>query len=173
MSFRKRNTVISAAQPPQTPSPPKPATARPKPPPSKAEEKLPDGVRLSALDGGRLTISTGTSSLDSLLAGYAGLPMGTCLMVEEHGTTDFSGVLMRYYAAEGLVQGHRVHVLGFDENWRYELPGVADAKALTGAIGHHPRFPPPSEDKMKIAWRYEALANRSAPGSPPEGASLS
>lgn len=142
MSFRKRNTVISTA---------KPGQAAPSQP---AQRQLAPGLRPSPLDG-RLTTSTGTSSLDHLLAGHVGLPLGTSLLIQEQGTTDFAGILLRYYAAEGLVQGHHVHVLGFPEAWRYELPAlaVADPKRKTAQVVR------PDEQKMKIAWRYEALGN--------------
>lgn len=143
MSFRKRNTVISTAQAGQAAiSPPT------------AQRQLAPGLRPSPLDG-RLTTSTGTSSLDHLLAGHVGLPLGTSLLVQEQGTTDFAGILLRYYAAEGLVQGHHVHVLGFPEAWRYELPALAaaDSKRKTVQVVR------PDEQKMKIAWRYEALGN--------------
>ncbi|KAF6813289.1 paxneb protein [Colletotrichum plurivorum] len=141
MSFRKKNVVLGlstrgtgteqAAQKPEAP--------------------LSAGVRPSLLDG-RLTISTGTASLDQLLAGHAGMPLGCNLLIEESGTTDFAGLLLKYYAAEGLVQGHQVHVLGPDESWRYELPGLGkecrpSRKHPTGA----------SSERMKIAWRYETL----------------
>ncbi|KAB5540491.1 PAXNEB protein-domain-containing protein [Coniochaeta sp. 2T2.1] len=143
MSFRKRNTVISTAQNGQA-SPSQPAVQR----------QLAPGLRPSPLDG-RLTTSTGTSSLDHLLAGHVGLPLGTSLLIEEQGTTDFAGVVLRYYAAEGLVQGHHVHVLGFPEAWRYDLPAIAaaDPKRKSAQAVH------PDEQKMKIAWRYEALGN--------------
>jgi elongator complex protein 4 len=145
MSFRKKNVVVGAAG------------ARGSGPavPLRPEKQLASGTRPSPLDG-RLVTSTGTSSLDALLAGHTGLPLGTSLLLEEEGTTEFSVALLRYYAAEGLVQGHHVHVLGAGEAWRSELPGLivpsktATQSAPTGT----------TEDKMKIAWRYEALSNR-------------
>jgi elongator complex protein 4 len=145
MSFRKRNTVINtSSSAPAAPSQPKPENV-----------SLP-GVRPSPLDG-RATTSTGTASLDTLLAGHCGLPLGTSLLVGEHGTTDFAGVLLRYYTAEGLVQGHQVHTLGMNEGWRAELPGLStDTKSSTKAES-------PSGDKMKIAWRYESLGSVGAP----------
>lgn len=153
MSFRKRNTVISTAQPGQAALQARVGKQQPAP-----------GLRPSPVDG-RLTTSTGTSSLDHLLAGHVGLPLGTSLLVEEQGTTDFSGALLRYYAAEGLVQGHQVHVLGFSDAWVYELPAVstADGKSKTAQATR------PNEERMKIAWRYEALANKSTPGLPSRG----
>ena len=113
------------------------------------------GTRPSPLDG-RLTTSTGTSSLDQLLAGHAGLPLGSSLLIEESGTTDFGGVLLRYFAGEGLVQGHQVHVLGVGEAWRRELPGLVQAKEQPPHTQSSP-----SASKMKIAWRYETLGSQS------------
>lgn len=115
-----------------------------------AKASLAPGVRPSPLDG-RLTTSTGTHSLDSLLSGHAGLALGTSLLVEENGTTDFSGALVRYYAAEGLVQGHHVHVLGMNEAWGRELPGLGSESSSRRVERQG------GEDKMKIAWRYERL----------------
>lgn len=147
MSFTKRNTVLSSSRPGQAPAS------------SKIEKQLALGTRPSPLDG-RATTSTGTASLDQLLAGHNGLPLGTCLLIEEQGTTDFSGVLLRYYAAEGLVQCHQVHLVGFPLEWKHQLPGLAspDARSKTS-----PPSAVISEDRMKIAWRYEALGNTAGP----------
>ncbi|KAK0645620.1 Elongator complex protein 4 [Cercophora newfieldiana] len=150
MSFTKRNTVLSSARPGQAPAQVK-----------VEKQQLAPGLRPSPLDG-RPTTSTGTASLDQLLAGHRGLPLGTCLLVEEQGTTDFSGILLRYYAAEGLVQGHQVHLVGFPPEWKHQLPGVAvsDTKAKTS----QPSAAAP-EERMKIAWRYEALGNAASAGA--------
>lgn len=139
MSFRRRNIGLSAStnnkdQYDQS---------------SKAPLSAAPGVRPSPIDG-RPTTSTGTSSLDSLLAAHAGLPLGTSLLVEENGTTDYAGALLRYFAAEGLVQGHHVHVVGLREKWGRELPG------LVGSAEKEERSQR-AEDRMKIAWRYERL----------------
>lgn len=142
MSFRKRNVVIGSSG---------------ASPVARQERSLTPGTRPSPLDG-RLTTSTGTQSLDQLLAGHAGLPMGTSVLVEENGTTDFGGILLRYYAAEGLVQGHHIHLLGYGEQWRRELPGLrspGNSKASKSESA--------SDDRMKIAWRYETLGNRNVP----------
>ncbi|KFY30825.1 hypothetical protein V493_01635 [Pseudogymnoascus sp. VKM F-4281 (FW-2241)] len=138
MSFRKRNVVVSSGGHAS--------------PPSATEKNIIPGVRPSPIDG-RPTTSTGTRSLDSLLGGHAGLPLGTSLLIEESGATDFSGALLRYYAAEGVLQGHCVHVLGVDDSWARELPGVQASSSLpTGKSGHAA-----AAEKMKIAWRYERL----------------
>lgn len=69
--------------------------------------------------------------------------------MEESGTTDYAGVLLRFYAAEGLVQGHHVHVVGLPEQWGRNLPGLAET--MEGGLSSA------TQDKMKIAWRYENL----------------
>lgn len=137
MSFRKRNAVIrdTAGR-----------TSR------NIDKSLSPGLRPSPLDG-RLTTSTGTASLDQLLTGHWGMPLGSSLLIEEPGTTDFGGAVLRYFAAEGLVQGHEVHVLGFGNTWRQELPGLSNQEQANSQAEHLP----PS--RMKIAWRYGALGN--------------
>lgn len=118
---------------------------------------LPPGVRPSPLDG-RLTTSTGTLSLDGLLAGHAGLTLGTSLLIEESGTTDYAGTLLRYFAAEGLVQGHTIHVVGVGEQWARELPGLIG----TAGSREEGKRKPKEHDNLKIAWRYEKLGNQGA-----------
>ncbi|PYI20396.1 PAXNEB-domain-containing protein [Aspergillus violaceofuscus CBS 115571] len=153
MSFRKRNiglstggdrtgSVNASAQSQQAPSAAAAAAAAP--------ESTP-GVRPSP-DDGRPTTSTGTPSLDNILAGHGGLPIGKTLLVEENGTTDFAGALLRYYAAEGVVQDHRVHVVGMPEQWGRSLPGlIGPADAVDDKQDKR------KGERMKIAWRYERL----------------
>ncbi|KAG6042148.1 hypothetical protein E4U41_004952 [Claviceps citrina] len=138
MSFRKRNTLINC-----------PGV----PPPSRPDREAFQGTRPSPLDG-RPTTSTGTSSLDQLLAGHAGMPLGSSLLIEESGTTDFGGVILRYFSGEGLVQGHDVHVLGFGDTWRREIPGLTETKDKANGQTA------PDSQKMKIAWRYDSLGSR-------------
>lgn len=151
MSFRKRNAVISASTSAQAAVP------------SRSQQIQIPGLRPSPLDG-RLTTSTGTASLDGILAGHAGLPLGTTLLVEEHGTTDFSGILLKYFAAEGLVQGHHVHILGYPDAWKYELPAVS-----TKTENASSKTSSQADEKMKIAWRYEGISSRGAPNSNQNG----
>ncbi|KAI1302760.1 Elongator complex protein 4 [Xylaria venustula] len=143
MAFRKRNAVIS--------SPGSAQTAQTK---TNDTTSIP-GVRPSPLDG-RPTTSSGTASLDNILASHSGIPLGTSILVGEHGTTDFAGMLLRYYAAEGLVQGHQVHVLGLHEGWRADLPGLSTESKSSRTSETS------SADKMKIAWRYESLGSAGA-----------
>ncbi|KAH0613978.1 uncharacterized protein H6S33_005864 [Morchella sextelata] len=148
MSFRKRNIVINRGPSPHTPTP------TPTPPAATAPKPPTPGIRPSPING-QPTTSTGTPSLDALLAGHAGLPLGCSVLIEEPGTTDFGGALLRYYAAEGIVQGHAVTVVGAPEAWVRDLPAVTGAEEVgdeTGSGGAEK-----GSGKMKIAWRYERL----------------
>ncbi|KAI4170108.1 MAG: hypothetical protein LQ343_005249 [Gyalolechia ehrenbergii] len=143
MSFRKRNVGLSG-----------PSAQHSKTDPDTFPASIP-GVRASPLDG-RLTTSTGTSSLDDIL-GHSGFALGNSLLIEENGTTEFGATLLRYFAAEGVVQAHKVHVVGFGEPWARELPGVSvtaggDTASPESLTGHE-------KERMKIAWRYERLGD--------------
>ena len=142
MAFRKRNTPLSR------PSNPPPITAEH----TKNELTSPiSGVRPSPADG-RRTTSTGTPSLDGLLAGHAGIPLGHGVLVEETGSTDYAGVLLRCYAAEGVMQGHHVHVCGAAPGWVKDLPGVVE-----GTTSREEGKTRSESERMKIAWRYERM----------------
>lgn len=146
MSFRKRNIGLSQG-PDRPPVPNSPAQS---PRPAPRPEPNP-GIRPSP-DDGRPTTSTGTPSLDNLLAGHGGLPLGKLLLIGENGTTDFAGALLRYYAAEGVVQDQRVHVVGVPEQWGRSLPGLVGS---ADAVDEKPDKR--KGERMKIAWRYERL----------------
>ncbi|EWC47927.1 hypothetical protein DRE_02809 [Drechslerella stenobrocha 248] len=158
MSFRKRSVVLSTLDGANSVRGQSPATAPLKP--------LPKGVRPSFLTG-IPTTSTGTASLDALLSGHAGLPLGSLLLLEESSTTDFAGALLRYYAAEGIIQGHEVVVIGPGEAWGRELPGLSERKDDNEDLKAKTKG---QEERMKIAWRYEALGNRRALAAPLEPA---
>ncbi|KAI4117027.1 MAG: hypothetical protein LQ345_002652 [Seirophora villosa] len=143
MSFRKRNVGLSG--------------------PSSSNQKIGleastnpiSGVRSSPLDG-RLTTSTGTSSLDDLL-GHSGLALANSLLIEENGTTEFSTTLLRYFTAEGVVQGHKVHIVGVGESWARDLPGLSGpVREDTARLESRTRA---EKERMKIAWRYERLGD--------------
>ncbi|EGE82307.1 hypothetical protein RJZ56_006387 [Blastomyces dermatitidis] len=148
MSFRKRNIGLSPGSPRGiAPNLPSSQPSQPPQPPTKPTL----GLRPSPIDG-RQTTSTGTPTLDNLLAGHAGLVLGNSLLIEESGTTDFAGALLRYFAAEGVVQEHQLHIIGVGEQWGRALPG------LVGAGETADDKPSKSAgEKMKIAWRYERL----------------
>ncbi|KAI9750056.1 MAG: hypothetical protein M4579_006623 [Chaenotheca gracillima] len=206
MSFRKRSVPLSARSSSSSAAASAPSTSSSSSPrgqdsssnvPREPADDAPTpsrGVRPSPSDG-RPTISTGTPSLDMLLAGHAGLPLGTSLLISENGTTDYAGVICRYFGAEGVVQAEGagqgsgqkasapqsvVHVVGVGEGWGRDLPGLTGVAAesdgaSTGAGGKGNE----KSEKMKIAWRYEKLgafgegsgagARRGVPPSPSPG----
>ena len=89
------------------------------------------------------------------MAGHGGLPLGSSLLIEESGSTDFAGTLLRFYAAEGLVQGHQLHLVGVPDPWSNDLPGLIEGDTIQSPLkvdaeDHDQR-------RMKIAWRYEHL----------------
>jgi elongator complex protein 4 len=77
--------------------------------------------------------------------------LGNSIIIGESGTTDYAGALLRFYAAEGVVQGHKVHVVGMGEVWGRELPGISEDRSDKRKEGKE------RAEKMKIAWRYEGL----------------
>lgn len=168
MSFRKRNIGLASPPPNQHhPGNSTPLAPRiPSSPSPRARAPIP-GVRPSPLDG-RPTTSTGTQTLDDLLAGHAGLALGNSVLVEENGTTDFAGALLRYYAAEGVLQGHVVHVVGAAEQWGRELPGAVSQSFASGGIDGEDGSAA-DRGKMKIAWRYERLGDFGAGASGARG----
>ena len=138
MAFRKRNVAVGPPTQDNLPGSPR------------SSNKI-SGVRPSSLTSQPVT-STGAASLDSLLGGHGGLALGCSLLLEESGTTDFAGALLRYYAAEGVCHGHILHVVGVGEGWIRELPGVAH-ETRSERIESSSK----EDEKMKIAWRYERL----------------
>lgn len=146
MAFRKRNVAVGTA-------------GAVTPERVGSSSSLP-GVRPSPLTSHPVT-STGTNSLDELLGGHAGLALGASLLIEESGTTDFAGALLRFYAAEGLCHGHVLHVVGVGDGWVRDLPGVADERGgrkAAPSVGG-------DDEKMKIAWRYERLGQAGERGA--------
>lgn len=81
------------------------------------------------------------------------MPVGTSILLQEPGTTDFASVLLRYFAAEGVEQGHHVTVIGAGDRWGSSLPGAMGVADYSEEVQAHKG----SQEKMKIAWRYERL----------------
>ena len=102
--------------------------------------KLPDldashpGIRPSPATS-QPTTSTGCQDLDRIL-GHMGLPLGQTLLVQEQGTTDFSSVLVKSFAAQGVIHNRteasnaflngntHLVVLTLNQQFAKELPGV-------------------------------------------------
>ncbi|KAL9089318.1 MAG: hypothetical protein Q9159_002619 [Coniocarpon cinnabarinum] len=159
MAFRKRNTPLTSVRRQSTANDTGEATQER--PASVATTIQNRGVRSSPADG-RLTTSTGTPSLDGLLAGHAGLPLGQSLLIEETGTTDYASALVKCYTAEGITQGHHVHVVNVPPGWVKELPSVVEGRGERHA--KESKKVQGDSERMKIAWRYEAMGAQSERG---------
>jgi elongator complex protein 4 len=143
MSFRKRNVVLSQA------GSDIPASTK------TLSQSLP-GVKPSPVTGSQTT-STGTASLDKLLGLGAGLALGSSVLIEEEGTTDFASSLLKCFAAEGMVQGHSVFVVSPEGS--FVLPEVVEDSS---SKSKDPGGNGGDKERMKIAWRYERLGDFTA-----------
>ena len=155
MTFRKRNVGLNVASEAN-------GRHRAAAGPSSYQEKarLPLGTRSSLLDG-QVTTSSGAESLDNIFGGHAGIPLGSLILLQERGTTDHAGTLLKYFAAEGILQGHSLHLIGVDESWTRSLPANV-ASDLTPLTSNSPIFA--ASNTMKIAWRYRLAERRNARG---------
>lgn len=173
MSFRKRNLPLSATTAsrntlPEQPNQPEASDLKPEK--TEVGSALLPGTRVSPLTG-QPTTSTGTPSLDNLLGGHSGLPVGSSILIGENGTTDNAGALLRCYAAEGLAQDHVLHVVSVGREWIKGLPGLVGGTETEGLAGQDQNGVGSGEpergssqerskaqERMKIAWRYERFA---------------
>lgn len=167
MSFRKRNEIVGRAPTarPLTRAParsPVPSSVSPKP----QKPELTVGVIPSPVTS-QPTVSTGCADLDKILH-HMGLPLGNTLLLEESGTTDFTSVLLRGFAAQGVMHNRvekgklacHVVVVGPPAAWAVDLPGeykglskeqkqarIAAEKARVSVANM-------ADSDLKIAWRY-------------------
>lgn len=140
------------------------------------------GVRPSSITS-QATVSTGSADLDKIL-GHQGLPLGSSLLVEENGTTDFASVLMKSFASQGIVHNRldpknsntHVIVLSSNNSWAKELPGVYKGSSrdikknrvlenekkisvqnlldTTEKPNIRPKVDDKKDNDLRIAWRY-------------------
>ncbi|XP_075423447.1 elongator complex protein 4 isoform X2 [Ascaphus truei] len=127
------------------------------------------GGKLTAIPGsrpsarhGQLLLSCGVPALDHVLGG--GLAIGTLLLIEEDTYSTYSHLLLKYFLAEGVVNGHEVFVASANEDPTdilqdlpapliNEIPKQGDGVNTQAAAASAPD----SQDTMKIAWRYQNL----------------
>ncbi len=72
-------------------------------------------------------ISTGLADLDRILGG--GLPLGTILVLLDDSYSLHGSTLLRYFAAEGVVCGHRVLWAGATMPEPKSLPSLAKSRS--------------------------------------------
>lgn len=117
------------------------------------------------------TVSTGAADLDKILM-HMGVPLGSSILLEESGTTDFSSVLAKAFASQGVIhnrldsQSPNTHVVVVSSNlaWARELPGVykgssKDVKRQKvmdneQKVSVQNMISESKRSDMKIAWRY-------------------
>ena len=128
--------------------------------PAKAKTTSHVGTRVSAASASTINVSTGIPSLDDLLGG--GLPLSCSFVIAAPDLhSSYGQLVQKYYASEGLASGHRVCIIDSnpeafinDAMWfpksmqqKEEPKGAASDEEDSGS----------SNDKVKIAWRYEQM----------------
>ncbi|XP_053304841.1 elongator complex protein 4 [Spea bombifrons] len=114
-----------------------------------------------SVQNGQLLISSGVPSLDHVLGG--GLAVGTLLLIEEDTFSTYSNIILKYFLAEGVVNGHELYVASSDEDPNdilKDLPApLIDEIPKQDDRKEEKKVPVSEEDtrEMKIAWRYQNL----------------
>ena len=140
------------------------------------------GIRPSHLSGTFVT-STGSEDVDKVLA-HMGLPLGSSLLIEEQGTTEFSSILAKLFAAQGIVYNRLVSnnkdkssnssnthliILSLNQGFAKELPGlykgskrdikkskISEEQSKLSVQNLNEKKTTPSRYKdFKIAWKYK------------------
>ncbi|XP_028177410.1 elongator complex protein 4-like [Ostrinia furnacalis] len=105
------------------------------------------------LKNNSIYVSSGIPSLDHIVGG--GLPSGAIFVVEEDVLGNYSRILNKYFLSEGIICKHALFIASADEDPHEivkELPKPCAQPLEDDIIDTTERT-----DKMKIAWRYEAL----------------
>jgi elongator complex protein 4 len=173
MSFKRKAVVISGNRPDSPPEARPSGSLHPTADsPSVTAQILQHiGVKPS-IQTSHPAVSTGSESFDKLL-GHGGLPLGSIVIVEESGTTDFASIILRGYISQGIVHARlkapsKTVVIGASEQWGAELPGIYkdkkeaarqrvqedESKISVSNLA--------SSDNMKIAWRYAHSSGETA-----------
>ncbi|XP_030056526.1 elongator complex protein 4 isoform X2 [Microcaecilia unicolor] len=114
------------------------------------------GTRAS-VHNGQLLVSTGASSLDSVIGG--GLAVGTLLLIEDKYNM-YSNLLLKYFIAEGVVSGHDLFVASAEEDPSsilQELPAPLLDDFHKNNLDKEEKTTGDLQKSMKIAWRYQNL----------------
>lgn len=120
------------------------------------------------------TVSTGGSDLDKILL-HQGIPLGSSLVIEESGSTDFASVVLRSFSSQGVIHNRidkdqlysHVIVVGLSSQWAGELPGlykgsskeqkkakILENESKVSVSNLATNGGARNEKDMKIAWRY-------------------
>lgn len=113
-------------------------------------------------------VSTGTKDIDTILI-HGGLPVNCSLLIEEDGSTDFSGVLLKRYVSQAIVQNRKTNkvvnhciVVGMENTFGNELPDIyagnskeRKKKLVQEQEGKLSVSNINAGNELKIAWRYK------------------
>lgn len=170
MSFKKKSVVVAGRTPPPSAANLVSGSTQ------SSNILLSNHATRPSLQTSHPCVSSGSQHLDDLL-GHGGIPLGSLLLIEESGTTDFGSVLLRSFAAQGILHSRlaennaptKVIVIGAPNTWGRELPGVyidktqaakgkveqdiskLSVESLTQTVSGTASL---RENKMKISWRY-------------------
>ena len=120
--------------------------------------KLSAGTKLSPANSSIILTSSGIPSLDDVLGG--GIQLGTdILLLNPDVHSAHTDLLQKYFIAQGLSCGHKVHVFDVDleslgslvESCMW-IPGTSAVPST-----EEEEIPSSDGDKVKIAWRYENM----------------
>jgi elongator complex protein 4 len=113
-------------------------------------------------------MSSGVGSLDDVFGG--GLPLGSLFLLKGDRRTGYSNLLLRYMAAQGLESQQTVLLLGTKRSISDILEELPTAVKIEDAIDDGDDSVPTlgmrpgrvmgavrTDEKMKIAWRYQSL----------------
>lgn len=108
-----------------------------------------------------LLTSTGIPDLDNIIGG--GLPIGTILMVEEDWAGSYAKLVLKYFLAEGVHNRHSIHLTSLIQDPDGILENLPSIQANDQAE-QHGESRAASDEKMKIAWRYQNISKESGVG---------
>lgn len=127
------------------------------------------GTRVVARTG-QTCISTGVSAFNDVVGG--GFPLGSLVLVKQDRGSSYANLLLRYFAAQGLVDGQEIVVVsdeGAVGKFLRSLPRPIDGQAAMvdkdededqTTISRAETLPGEQRDdgetaNLKIAWRYK------------------
>lgn len=135
---------------------------------SSRNPSVPAGSKVS-IGNNQLLVSCGVPSLDNILGG--GIPVGSLLLIEEDVHSTFSNILLRYFMAEGVLNGHGLLLAcscdGKANGILKKLPAPVDEDLENlGTAGESAASNAAKDggDELKIAWRYKYLPSKEMPG---------
>jgi elongator complex protein 4 len=102
-------------------------------------------------------VSTGIPSLDDILGG--GLPLSCSLLIlaPDHHSL-YGELIQKYFIAQGLASGQKICVIGDNsKSMVEECMWIPEGASIPVTTPEDDTMIHDSDDKIKIAWRYEQM----------------